>query len=233
VYGFVQKLVAEFIGTFAFVLIAIAAICADQYLRAANQTGLGAIGIALAGGLAIAPITTALVHISGAHFNPAVTVGLWVTRRLGTVQSVLYCAAQLVGALAAAYSVKWILPENAWGPAELGTPFLSPDLTRLHAMALEAALTFLLVVIFFATTIDARTSSGGAAGIAIGLAYVIGTLVAYTFTGGAMNPARVFGPALASRHWANHAVYWVGPLLGGVVGGFLYDRIFLRRQPPI
>jgi len=233
VYSFVQKLVAEFLGTFAFVLIAIAAICADQYLRAANQAGIGVVGIALASSLAVAALVTALLHISGAHFNPAVTVALWVTRRLGTVQSVLYCAAQLLGALAAAYSVKWILPENAWGPAELGTPLLSPDLTRMHAMALEAALTFLLVIVFFATTIDARTSSGGAAGIAVGFAYAMGILAGYAFTGGAMNPARVFGPALASRHWANHGVYWVGPLLGGVVGGFLYERIFLRRQPPI
>lgn len=232
-YSFPQKLFAEFLGTFAFVLIAIGAICADQYLRAANQGGLGTLGIALASGLAVAAMTAALVHISGAHFNPAITIGLWVTRRLGTVQSVLYCAAHLVGALAAAYLAKWVLPETAWGPAELGTPILTPDLTRIHAMAVEAALTFLLVIVILATTIDARNSSGGAAGIAVGLAYTIGILFGYPFTGGAMNPARVFGPALASHHWANHGVYWVGPLFGGIIAAFLYDRVFLRRQPPI
>jgi glycerol uptake facilitator-like aquaporin len=80
--------------------------------------------------------------------------------------------------------------------------------------------------------VDAKGAFHKIAGSAVGLAAAMGTLFAYPFTGAAMNPARVFGPALGSHHWANHGVYWVGPLFGGVLAGFVYDRIFLRQQPP-
>ena len=227
-----QKLVAEFVGTFTVIFVATGAICADQYLTAAGKPSAGLLGNAVAYGLAYGIMVAAMGHISGGHFNPAVTIGFWVTQRLGTVSSILYCAAQLLGAAAAAYSVKLIVPESVWEQVALGTPALAPDFTRMHGMALEAVTTFFLVLVVFATAVDTNGAFNKVSGFAAGLTVTIGVLVAYPFTGAALNPARAFGPALASRHWTNHGVYWVGPLFGGVIAGFIYDRIFLRQQPP-
>jgi MIP family channel proteins len=231
-YNLPQKLVAEFIGTFTLIFIGAGSICADEYLHAANQGGVGLLGIAVAHGLAIGIMVTAMGHISGGHFNPAVTIGFWVTRRLSTLDSILYWAAQLLGAAAAAYMLKFIVAETVWSKVNLGTPGLAPDFTRTHAMALEAVTTFFLVLVVFATAVDAKGAFNKIAGFGIGLTITMDILFAGPFTGAAMNPARAFGPALAISHWDSHGVYWIGPLLGGVVAGFLYDRLFLRQQPP-
>src|ERR1700681_1800112 len=104
-YSKPQKLVAEFVGTFALIFFGVGSICADQYLRAGSngQVGLGLLGIALAYGLAMGIMVTSLGHISGGHFNPAITIGFWVTRRLSTLHSISYWIAQLLGATAGAY----------------------------------------------------------------------------------------------------------------------------------
>jgi len=227
-----QKFFAELIGTFTLIFIGVGCICADQYLRASGQPGVGLLAIAAAHGLAIGIMVTAVGHISGGHLNPAVTIGFWVTRRLSTLHAISYWIAQLAGAAAAAYLLVAIVPDTIWRPAGLGTPDLAPDFTRMHGMALEAATTFLLVFVVFATAADAKGAFNKIAGFAIGLTITMDILFAGPFTGGAMNPARAFGPALASHHWTNHGVYWVGPLFGGVIAGVLYDRLFLRDQPP-
>jgi MIP family channel proteins len=231
-YSLSQRLAAEFLGTFTLVVIGAGSICADQYLRTAGQGGVGTLGIALAHGLAFGIMVTSFGHISGGHLNPAVTIGFWVTKRLGTLQSIGYCIAQLLGAVAAAYLLVAILPESVWRPVALGTPDLSPDFTRMHGLALEALMTFFVVFVFFATAVDSRGAFNKIAGFAIGLTITVDILFGGAFTGAAMNPARVLGPALAAHHWQNHGVYWVGPLLGGVLAGVLYDRLYLRSQPP-
>lgn len=235
-YSFLQKIFAEFVGTFVLVFVTVGAICSDSYLRASGQAGLGTVGIALAAGLAYGVSIMALAPISGGHFNPAVTIGFWVAKRLGTLTSLFYAIAQLAGASAAALSVSTIIPEAVWRPVSLGTPDLTPDFTRMHGMMLEAVITFFLVFGVFATSADpkpaAKITSPSLAGLAAGLCLTIGILVAGPFTGGALNPARVFGPALVAHHWINHGVYWVGPLLGGVVAAVLHDRVFLLDQPP-
>jgi MIP family channel proteins len=230
-YNLPSKLAAEFIGTFAVVFIAAGAICADQYLRATGQAGAGLLGSALAYGLAVAVMISAVGHISGAHLNPAVTIGFWVTRRLSTLQSLCYCIAQLLGAAAAAYLLSVVLPESIWRPVGLGTPDLATDFTRMHGMVLEAILTFLLVFTVFATAVDSKGAFNKIAGFAIGLTITMDILLGGAFTGAAMNPARAFGPALAAHHWQNHGVYWIGPLFGGLLAGVVYDRLFLRNQP--
>lgn len=231
-YNLPQKLLAEFIGTFTLIFIGAGSICADQYLRANGQGGIGLLGIAAAHGLAFGIMVTAIGHISGGHLNPAVTIGFWVTKRLGTVQGLLYWVAQLLGAVAAAYLLVAIVPDTVWRPAALGTPDLASDFTRWHAMLLEAVMTFFLVFVFFATAVDAKGAFNKIAGFAIGLTITMDILFGGPLTGAAMNPARAFGPALAANHWHNHGVYWVGPLFGGVLAGVLYDRVFLRDQPP-
>lgn len=232
-YSLSQKLFAEFIGTFLFVFVASGSICADQYLRSTGQPGFGMLGIALAQGLALSVIMAAIGHISGGHLNPAVTIGFWVTKRLGTLLTIAYWMAQLLGSLSAAYVLAALLPESVWRSVALGTTDLAADFTRIHGMVLEGILAFFLVFVFFATTADARGSLNRIAAFAIGLTYSVGVLIGGAFTGASMNPARTFGPALAAHHWTNHGVYWVGPLFGGVLAGFLYDKIFLGDQPPL
>lgn len=232
-YRLLRKLTAEFVGTFFVIFFAAGAICADQYFRAAGEPAAGPLSCALAYGLAVAAMVSAFGNISGGHFNPAITIGCWVTRRLGALESISYGIAQILGAASGAYTLSALLPESAWRPVSLGAPDLSSDITRLHGMGFEAVLTFAVVLVAFATVIDTKGAPGHAAGLAVGLTVAVGYLAGAPFTGAAMNPVRAFGPdlALTPHHWQNHGVYWVGPLFGGAIAGMVYDRIFRRDRP--
>jgi len=227
-YNLTQKLFAEFIGTFALIFFGAGAVCVDFQLRSSG--GLGLLAIALAPGLAMAIMVSALSHISGGHFNPAVTIGFWVTKRLSTLDSLAYWGAQLVGAAAAGFLLKGVIPDDIATNIFLGTPELMRDFPRWSGMALEGVATFFLVLVFFATALDSRGTFRAIAGFGIGLTMTLGILVAGPFTGGALNPARAFGPALASGHWINWGIYWVGPLAGGFIAGLLYDSLLLRNS---
>lgn len=227
-YGRMQKLAAEFMGTFAIILTSVGAVCANEFLRSTNAPGIGPLGTALAYGLAFGAMCIALGPISGGHFNPAVTIGFWVTRRLGTVEALAYCVAQLAAAAAAAYLLRWVMPEEVWRAAALGTPDLANGLTRMPGMLIEASLAFLLTLVIYAGSVHEGTVRHTAIGIAGAFAVTAGSLLGGPFTGGVMNPARAFGPALASRHWNNHGVYWVGPLVGSVLAAWIYDVFFVR-----
>jgi aquaporin Z len=226
-YTTFQKFAAEFLGTFALVFFGAGAICADRYLQPSG--GIGPLGMALAHGLAMAIMISALGHISGGHFNPAISIGFWVTKRIGTVEVFLYWAAQILGGVVAAFLLKSIIPEDTWRAVALGTPELVRDFSRLSAIVLEAVASFFLVLVFFATAVDDRGTFRAIAGFGIGLTVTLGTLVIAPFTGAAMNPARAFGPALASGHWTNWGVYWIGPLAGGFLAGLLYDSLYLKK----
>ncbi len=230
-YNKPQKLVAEFIGTFALVFFGVGAIIADQFLRSSTngQSSFGILGVALAQGLVFAIMVSSLGHISGGHFNPAITIGFWVVRRFSTFDTLAYWVAQIAGAVAAAYLLRQ-LPFDAWGAVQLGTPDLASGITRTNGMILEAVMTFFLVFVFFATFADTRGASSKIAGFAIGLTLTISVLLGGPFTGAALNPARALGPALAANHWTNHGVYWIGPLAGGVVAAWLYDTLFLPKS---
>lgn len=227
-YNLAQKLTAEFLGAFALVFFGCGAVCVDFHLRGTG--GLGQLGVALAFGLAIAVMVSALGHISGGHFNPAITIGFWVTKRLSTLDTLSYWGAQLVGATAAAFLLRLIIPEETWHNVALGAPELMRDFPSWAGLALEATTTFFLVLVVFATAVDERGASRSVAGFVIGLTITLGILVAGPFTGGALNPARAFGPALAAHHWLNQLIYWVGPLGGGFLAGLLYDSLFLRES---
>jgi glycerol uptake facilitator protein len=227
-YSLPQKLLAEFVGTFAVVFVAAGAVCADQYLRAAGQSGTGLLGYAAAYGLVTVAMVSALGHVSGGHLNPAITIGSWVTKRLGTLSALFYCLAQLAGAAAAAYLLVAILPEPAWRPVSLGATDLAPDFTRMHGMLLEGVATFFVVVVYFASSLDADGAFRSLGGWTAGVAVAGMVLLTQPFTGASLNPARTFGPALAAHHWINHGVYWVGPLFGGLLGAVAFDRVFAR-----
>jgi MIP family channel proteins len=224
-----QKLLAEFIGTFALVLFSAGAICAEQFLHTTAQGGAGLLGEALAYGLTMSILVTALGHISGGHFNPAITIGFWVTRRFSTFDTLAYWIAQLAGAVAAAYLLRR-LPFDVWAAVQLGTPDLASGITRTNGMIFEGILTFFVVFVVFATAVDGGGAYGKIAGFATGLTVTVGVLFGGPFTGAALNPARAFGPALAANHWTNHGVYWIGPLAGGVAAGWLYDTLFLTKE---
>ena len=229
-YNMPQKMLAEFFGTFTLIFFGAGSICADQYMQSAGQAGLGLLGIALAHGLAIAIMVSALGHISGGHFNPAISIGFWVTRRATTFDTLLYWFSQLAGASAAAYLLRTVVPEATWRAVHLGTPALAGGVSRASGMLIEGIMTFFLVFVVFATAVDDRGAFKAIAGFGIGLTITMGILFGGPLTGAALNPARAFGPALASHDWLNHGVYWVGPLAGGVLAGWIYDVAFLRGK---
>src|SRR5260370_11908701 len=227
-YTTFKKFLAEFLGTFALVFFGAGAICADRYLQSAG--GFGLAGCALASGLAMAIMVSALGHISGGHFNPAISIGFWVTRRIGTMEAFTYWAAQIIGGIAAAFVLKAIIPQETWRAVALGTPELVRDFSTGAAMLLEAVASFFLVLVFFATSVDERGAFPSIALFGIGLTVTLGILVTAPFTDGAMNPARAFGPSLASNHWTNWGVYWIGPLARGALAGLLYDSLYLKKS---
>jgi MIP family channel proteins len=221
-----QKFVAEFIGTFTLLFFGVGSIC---FAQQAGAGGPGLVGIALAHGLAIAVMVAAVGHISGGHFNPAVTAAFWVTRRQGTLEALLYWVAQLLGAATASYLITLFYLQDVWRRAALGVPALANDISPVMGIVIEAVLTFLLVFVIFGTAADKDCAFGKVAPFAIGLTITGDILAGGVLTGAAMNPARAFGPALVGHYWANQAVYWVGPLAGGIAAGSLYSLLLMRK----
>jgi MIP family channel proteins len=218
-----RNFLAEMIGTFGLVFFGVGAIMQQQATQSVGTTG-----IAVAHGLAILIGVYAFGHISGAHFNPAVSFGMWLTRRMGLRKMLAYWIAQLLGASLGAFIISYVYQG---GPVDvhLGTPSIDPTIGTKTGVAIEAILTFFLVLSVFGTAVDSRATSGFA-GLAIGLTITACILMGGALTGAAMNPARAFGPALASHYWQDQWVYWVGPLAGGGVAAVLYDRFFLARR---
>lgn len=212
----VQQLAAEFVGTFFLVFLAAGALSIDPWLKAAGSPELGTLGVALAYGLAAAGAIEAFGPVSGAHFNPAISLGAWATGRIHTLRLAGYALMQLLASLAAARLLEALLPTSAWQAAALGTPVLAASLTRAQGMELEGILTFALAAVFFRTQISAGRPSGWAVGAVV----VAAVFVAFPLTGAALNPARALGPAVVSNHWGNQGVWWVGPLAGGVLGAW-------------
>jgi MIP family channel proteins len=217
-----RKFWAEFLGTFGLVYIGAGAILQQQMTQTVGTTG-----IAVAHGLAILIGVYALGHISGGHFNPAVTFAFFVTRRLSPGMTLLYWVAQITGAVVGAWLLG-IAYHNGAADAHLGAPAADPSIRPSLAALLEGIAAFLLVTVIFGTAVDPRAPPGFA-GLAIGLTVTANILMGGVLTGMAFNPARAFGPALVAGFWQDQWVYWVGPLLGGGVAGLLYDRFLLQR----
>ncbi|MFA7248760.1 MAG: MIP/aquaporin family protein [Dehalococcoidia bacterium] len=222
-----KKLIAEAVGTFTLIFAG----CGSVMLFTANDR-VTLVGVALAHGLAIGLMASALGAVSGAHFNPAVTIGMWVTRRIETLAGAGYIAAQLIGAGLAAAALATLFPEGLRSAATLGTPTLGAGMDFARGVGLEAILTFFLVTVIFGTAVDARAPKLG--GLAIGLTITMDILIGGPLTGAAMNPARAFGPALLTGHWTDHLVYWIGPIVGAVAASLLYHYLFIEEaEPPL
>jgi MIP family channel proteins len=178
-------------------------------------------------------MASAVGHISGAHFNPAVTLGFLVTRRIAPSLAIVYWSMQFAGAAAAAALLRWLYPETARRLTNLGAPGLSSGVTVWQGLVIEIVLTFFLVWVIFATAADPGGSFKSIAGLAIGLTVAMGVLMGGPLTGAALNPARAFGPELLSRHWSDAWVWYVGPFVGGALAALAYDYLYLRPPRPL
>jgi aquaporin Z len=219
-----RRLVAEALGTFAFVFVGAAVVVVNGGFP---NHGIGLLGIALAHAIALSVMVTATMAISGGHLNPAVTIGLLVTRRIDLVSAGAYIATQLAAAGAAALVVKLLLPATASRAALLGVPVIASSVTLGQAIGIELILTFFLMSAVFGTAVSPEAPRVG--GFGIGLVLLFDILVGGPLTGAAMNPARAFGPALVAGHWLGHVVYWVGPILGAVLASLLWQYALLPR----
>jgi MIP family channel proteins len=216
-----RHFISEFVGTFALVFIGSAVIMST----ANNPHAL--LEVALATGLALCIFTSALMRISG-HFNPAVTIGFVAARRIDPMMAGIYIIAQLLGAVAAAYILKLTFPADVFVATRGGGQAIALSTTGTQAWILEAIATFFLVFVIFGTAVDPKATHVG--GFAIGLTFTAGILAIGPITGASMNPARSFGPALATGIFEGQFIYWTAPIVGAIVAALLYDTLFIRRD---
>lgn len=220
-----QKYVAEAFATFVLVLVSAGAVLSNWQGGGSLQT----LGVALAYGAALTIMIYSVWHISGAHLNPAVTVALWATGHVKTLTAIGYVLSQLVGAVVAAIFLK-VIYTGVSPQYFLGDTILGPGVTPGMGILVEALFTFVVVWVYFATLVDKHSSAAGFGGLCVGLALTVGIMVSSVYTMGALNPARSFGPALVASHWGTHFVYWVGPVIGALVAGFLHHFVFMKKH---
>src|SRR3954464_11373512 len=213
---------AEFIGIFALVFVGGAAIMTAQMAHLDNVL----LVVAAAHGIALAVMVTATMRISG-HLNPAVTLGFLAARRIEPMMAMLYIVAQLLGAAVAAYVLQAIFPASIAAATRLGGQSVAAELSSAQAILCEFIATFFLTFVVFGTAVDPAAPKVG--GFAIGLTVTADILAIGPLTGGSMNPARSFGPAVASGILEGQLIYWIGPILGAIAAALLYDGLFLRR----
>lgn len=211
---------AEFFGIFGLVFVGGAAIMAAAQTHDANALMIAAV----AHGVILAVMVTATMRISG-HLNPAVTAAFVVTRRIEPMMAVVYWIAQFTGAIVAAYALKALYPAQIVAATRLGGQSISSDIGLLQAISLEAIATFFLTFAVFGTAVDPRGPKVG--GFAIGLTVTAGILAIGPLTGGSMNPARSFGPAVVTGIFEGQMAYWIGPIVGSIIAGILYEKLFM------
>jgi MIP family channel proteins len=224
----IQPFVAEFLGTFFLCFAGIAAI-----LSATPSVGSGAgiVGIALAHGLALSIAVNAFGGVSGAHFNPAVSVGFCITGRLPLARLGPYIVAQLLGATTAAFICQMIFPVEAVTQGQLGLPLPAAWAGTGAVIIGEFVMTFLLMTAIFGTAVDGRGQAVKIGGFGVGLTVAFDILAGGAVTGASMNPARSFGPALVSANFAWHWAYWLAPVAGACVAALLYENVILEPEP--
>lgn len=210
-----RALVAEFIGTFAFIFIG----------AGAAAIGLGGVvGVAFAHGLVIFVFAAGYGHISGTHINPAVTIGLWTSKQIETVEAIGYIIVQLLGGIVGALALRFLA--GGFGDVAAnyyGATLLAPGINPIQGLIIETILTFFLVNTILNTVVSGR--AGDAAPLAIGLTLTLSILMAGPLTGGSLNPARTLGPAIVSGNFSDIWLYFVGPILGGVIAALLYNGL--------
>ncbi|MEA2621323.1 MAG: aquaporin [Chloroflexota bacterium] len=220
-----NAIVAEAVGTFLFFFVGMGA-------AAAFFGGAGLLGVALAHGLALIVLVSALGAVSGGHFNPAVSFALWIAGRLEGRRAIAYVIAQLLGGVLAAVALAYVLGSTqsiaSTTPALLqaGSDIPAiPSVDVVRGIVIEAILTAVLLAAVFGTVVDPRAPRLG--GLAIGVAVAADILMGGALTGAAMNPARWFAPALVTGQFDNAVVWVIGPLLGAAAVAALWRILFL------
>jgi MIP family channel proteins len=234
IQNWLAPFIAEMIGPFALVLLGAGAIMTAQTKGFGDGGTL--LAVALAHGLAIGLMIAAAGHISGGHYNPAVTIALFIGGRIGAMKSVAYIAAQLLGALLAALVLKYVFNSDIRDATNFGIPGVNYTgdgdnliVGREHAFVLEVILTFFLVYVIHGTAVDSR-GAHAIAPLAIGLMITADIILAGPLTGAAMNPARWFGPAVVHGEFKDGWLYIVAPITGGVLASIVHNYIFIPRD---
>ena len=227
------KLVVEALGAFALCFFSIGAVVLTQ--------GQDIVALGIATGLAIGVMVAAAGHISGGHYNPAVTAGMLVTRRIELPEAVGYIIAQMVGAVLGAGAITLAYLDVDRNRVNLGLPSVGTSivadppvkLSVWNALAMETILTFFLVLVIFGTAVDKRSIGRWVAPLAIGITIAIGNMAGVAASGAAMNPIRWFGPAVIQQDFANFWIWIVGPVVGGVLAALVYDMFLMDKSAPV
>lgn len=225
--GIAPKVACEVVGTFMLCFIGAGSVIIDH-----NISGIGLLGIAIANGLVLSVAASATMSISGAHFNPAVTIAMLATGRIKPPGAAVYIGSQIAGAFLAAITLKTIIFGVPGGPESiaatgLGATVPGADISAQTALITEVVLTFILVFVIFGTAVDDRAPAIG--GFGIGLAVAANIMLGGPISGASMNPARTLGPGLVGGVWDAHWIYWVGPIIGALAAAFLYHFVILDK----
>ncbi|UJR37036.1 hypothetical protein I4U23_029742 [Adineta vaga] len=233
----IRPLLVELIGTALFVLIGLWGACSSG----------GVIAAALSFGLALMVLAASFGHISGVHFNPSVTIGVLIAGEMQPVMAILYVVMQLLGGIAAAGLLRLLLATYTYagckGGATLLTTYAAVNrtvdnrvvyytadyVTFWQGILIEAIVTFVLVTVILMVALDTKSKTG-LAPVLIGFTLAVNILAIGAYTSGSLNPARSLGPAIFSNEWEYHYVYWIGPLVGAIVAGFLYRTVWAHHD---
>ncbi|KAJ4953107.1 hypothetical protein NE237_029939 [Protea cynaroides] len=226
-FSSIKAYLAEFISTLLFVFAGVgSAIAYNKLTSNAALDPAGLVAVAICHGFALFVAVSVGANISGGHVNPAVTFGLALGGQITILTGIIYWIAQLVGSIVACYLLKAVT-----GGLAIPTHGLGAGIGAIEGVVFEIVITFALVYTVYATAVDPKKGSLGIiAPIAIGFIVGANILAAGPFSGGSMNPARSFGPAVASGDFTDNWIYWVGPLIGGGLAGLIYGNVFLNTH---
>ncbi|XP_075069559.1 aquaporin-4 isoform X2 [Mixophyes fleayi] len=219
---FWKAVTGEFLAMLIFVFLSVGSTI--NWSSKDNPQPADLVLISLCFGLSIATLVQCFGHISGGHINPAVTIAMVCMRKISIAKSAFYIVAQCLGAIAGAGILYLVTPSKVIG--NLGVTKVNELLSPGHGLLVELIITFQLLFTICASCDSKRNDITGSVALAIGFSVAIGHLFAINYTGASMNPARSFGPAVIMNIWENHWVYWVGPVIGAVLAGTLYEYIF-------
>ncbi len=222
--------VAEFIGTFALVFFGSLSVTIFGPITGMSSPASSLLGIAFTHGLILMVMVYAIGHISGCHINPAITISAVALRRLPVYDGVAYIIAQVVGATVAGWAHVLILP-GARPTTNVGATLPTRVIANndITALVVELIITFFLMFSVYAVLYTGKVPDG-ASGILIGMTLAAGILIAGPLTGGAANPARAIGPAIAAGEYRSLWVYLVGPVIGAILAGFVYQYLLEPKK---
>ncbi|KAL0380462.1 UNVERIFIED_CONTAM: Aquaporin TIP2-1 [Sesamum angustifolium] len=223
----IKAYVAEFISTLLFVFAGVgSAIAYNKLTSDAALDPAGLVAVAVCHGFALFVAVAVGANISGGHVNPAVTFGLALGGQITILTGLFYWIAQLLGSIVACLLLKVVT-----GGLAIPTHGVAAGVGAVEGVVMEIIITFALVYTVYATAADPKKGSlGTIAPIAIGFIVGANILAAGPFSGGSMNPARSFGPAVASGDFSGNWIYWVGPLIGGGLAGLIYSNVYLDQE---